>query len=252
MSSLALVRRTLTVTAGGKSRPGSGSRSTSSRSNSGSFQKSRFTRSGRNLNDPFFKNAKSEGYVARSAYKLLEIQQKHKVIPQGGYVLDLGCHPGAWLQVACQSIGPPSKGGLVLGIDLQETLRPGRFCDDRVKILRGDAREVDGCSWKSYTAKGLDCVLSDMCHWTHGNSVIDSAKSLELARTAFEISLYNEEGYCLLKPGGNLVMKILQGAGIEEFAKELKAHYKTIKHHRPKATRSESKEVFLIGLGKLP
>lgn len=209
------------------------------------------TRSGRNLNDTFSQRSKTEGYVARSAYKLLEIQQKHKIIPQGGYVLDLGCHPGAWLQVACQSIGPRAKGGLVLGIDIQETTKPGRYTDDRVKILLGDAREVDGTLWKSYAARGLDVVLSDMCHWTHGNSVVDSAKSLELARTAFEISLYQEEGYTLLKPGGSLVMKILQGAGIEEFAKELKEHYKTVKHHRPKATRSESKEVFLIGLGKL-
>ena len=166
-------------------------------------------------------------------------------------MLDLGCHPGAWLQVACQSLGPRSKGGLVLGIDIQETSKPGRYTDDRVKILHGDAREVDGTVWKSYAARGLDVVLSDMCHWTHGNSVIDSAKSLDLARTAFEISLYEEEGYRLLKPGGSLVMKILQGAGIEEFAQELKTYYKTVKHHRPKATRSESKEVFLIGLNKL-
>lgn len=222
----------------------------SSRNAKNAFQK-KLTRSGRNLNDPFSQRSKTEGYVARSAYKLLEIQQKHHIIPQGGYVLDLGCHPGAWLQVACQSIGPRSKGGLVLGIDLQETSTPGKYTDDRVKILQGDATEIDGTVWKSYAAKGLDCVLSDMCHWTHGNSVIDSAKSLNLARTAFEISLYEEHEYALLKPGGSLVMKILQGAGIEEFAKELKLHYKTVKHHRPKATRSESKEVFLLGLGKL-
>ena len=124
-----------------------------------SFQK-KLTRSGRNLNDPFSQRSKTEGYVARSAYKLLEIQQKHAVIPPGGYVLDLGCHPGAWLQVACQAIGPRSKGGLVLGIDIQETTVPGRYTDDRVKVLHGDAREVDGTVWKSYAARGLDVVLS--------------------------------------------------------------------------------------------
>jgi len=98
--------------------------------------------------------------VARSAYKLLEIQQKHAIIPPGGYVLDLGCHPGAWLQVACEAMGAGCKGGLVLGIDIQETTVPGRYTDDRVKVLHGDAREVDGTVWKSYAARGLDVVLS--------------------------------------------------------------------------------------------
>lgn len=64
------------------------------------------------------------------------IQQKHKLIPQGGQVLDLGCHPGAWLQVACESLGPTKKGGRVIGVDLQETKRPDKYCDDRVTIVQ--------------------------------------------------------------------------------------------------------------------
>lgn len=114
----------------------------------------RVTQSGRVLEDAFFKKAKvrrawapsaqpvtraqagratappiprpcqpqAAGYVARSAYKLLEIQQKHKLIPRGGRVLDLGCHPGAWLQVACQALGPASAGGVVVGVDLKVRL----------------------------------------------------------------------------------------------------------------------------------
>jgi 23S rRNA U2552 (ribose-2'-O)-methylase RlmE/FtsJ len=69
----------------------------------------------------------SAGYVARSAFKLLEIQEKHKIIPPGGRVLDLGCHPGAWLQVACQSLGPPKRGGLVIGVDIQVWRRRRRL-----------------------------------------------------------------------------------------------------------------------------
>lgn len=217
-----------------------------------SHKATRITRSGRKLNDAFFKQAKSEGYVARSAYKLLEIQQKHKIIPNGGYVLDLGCHPGAWLQVACQSLGPEKRGGLVLGVDIQETKAPGKFCDERVKILQCDAREIQEEVWRSYAPKGFDVVLSDMCHFTHGNALTDAYKSLELARTAFEISSLPISDYehGVLKPGGHLVMKLLQGQGTQEFAQELKEYFTSVKHHRPKATRSESKEIFLIGMNK--
>jgi 23S rRNA U2552 (ribose-2'-O)-methylase RlmE/FtsJ len=80
--------------------------------------------------------------VARSAFKLQEIQQKHKLIRPGGNVLDLGCHPGAWLQVACQALGPRGKGGLVLGVDIQATTAPPRYCDDRVQIVQSDARDL--------------------------------------------------------------------------------------------------------------
>ena len=206
----------------------------------------------------------SEGYVARSAFKLLEIQQKHKLIQQGNHVLDLGCHPGAWMQVACQSLGPKKKGGLVVGVDIQQTSVPQRYCDERVKIIHGDAREVDQETWRSLSPRGFDVVLSDMCHFTHGNVVADAYKSLELAKTACDIATRphtecdkqlstdraSDEDVieALLKPGGHLVMKILQGPGTEEFAKELRGYFEKVSHHRPKATRSESKEVFLIGL----
>lgn len=217
-----------------------------------SHRATRITRSGRKLNDAYFKQAKSEGYVARSAYKLLEIQQKHRVIPMGGYVLDLGCHPGAWLQVACQSLGPEKRGGLVLGVDIQATNAPGKYCDSRVKILQSDAREIQEEVWQSYAPRGFDVVLSDMCHFTHGNALTDAFKSLELARTAFEISCSPGIGYeaGILKPGGHLVMKLLQGQGTQEFAQELKQHFNVVKHHRPKATRSESKEIFIVGMNK--
>lgn len=101
--------------------------------------------------------------------------------------------------------------------------------------------------------QGFDVVLSDMCHFTHGNALTDAYKSLELARTAFQISsLPDGGGGGVLKPGGSLVMKLLQGPGTQEFAAELKDYFSIVKHHRPKATRSESKEVFLIGMKKHP
>eukprot|EP00879_Flechtneria_rotunda_P023892 GHRR01025302.1.p1 GENE.GHRR01025302.1~~GHRR01025302.1.p1 ORF type:complete len:136 (+),score=33.04 GHRR01025302.1:513-920(+) len=92
------------------------------------------------IQDHFFKEAKKQGYVSRAAYKLVEIQRKHKVIKPGNKVLDLGCVPGAWLQVACQQLGRRDKGGLVLGIDIQEVTVPPKYCDDRVAVLQADAR----------------------------------------------------------------------------------------------------------------
>ncbi|GAB4822564.1 hypothetical protein N2152v2_009610 [Parachlorella kessleri] len=162
----------------------------------------------------------AQGYVARSAFKLLEIQEKHKIIPPGGRVLDLGCHPGAWLQVACKSLGPPSRGGLVIGVDIQETKKPDKYCDDRVMIVHADARNLEADFWLQHCPQGLDAVLSDMCHWTHGNSVVDAYKSLELARCAWTVATGGEAAEAadpnlpfsrgVLKPGGSLVMKLLQ------------------------------------------
>ncbi len=218
----------------------------------------------------------SDGYVSRAAFKLLEIQQKHKIIPPGGKILDLGCHPGAWLQVACQSLGPRAKGGLILGVDIQATQAPPRYCDDRVRIFQADARTLGQEFWQSQCPNGFDVVLSDMCHFTHGNTVTDAYKSLDLARIAYEIAamhagasygggvenIENEgntenspatssiAGRGVLKPGGSLVMKLLQGPGTQEFAQELRTYFNKVAWHRPKATRSESKEVFLLGLKK--
>ena len=273
---------------------------------------SRITRTGRVLDDVWSKKAKSAGYVARSAYKLLEIQEKYKLIPPGGRVLDLGCHPGAWLQVACGALGPPGRGGLVLGVDIQvgpparppaldrlppaapppaqqascpplhaagdqgarEVLRrasahrPGRRARAAQALLgrsvptgagslarrAGAAAPEPLPDLRSAAAtrrlQGFDAVLSDMCHFTHGNATLDAYKSLELAHTAYDVATGAgaEEADAVLRPGGSLVMKLLQGEGTQEFALEMKGAFQKVVWHRSKATRSESKEIFLLGL----
>ena len=127
-----------------------------------------------------------------------------------------------------------------------------------MKIFQADARNLNPEFWQEQCPYGFDVVLSDMCHFTHGNTVVDSYKSLELARTAYEIASMqpgpnfgegNNQGG-VLRPGGSLVMKLLQGPGTQEFAQELREHFNKVSWHRPKATRSESKEVFLLGLKK--
>lgn len=162
------------------------------------------------------------------------------------------------MQVACKSLGPPKKGGLVIGVDIQETKKPDKFCDDRVMIVHADARALGPDFWQEHCPQGVDAVLSDMCHFTHGNAVADAYKSLELARCAWTVATGGEGAEeadpnrpfsrGVLRPGGSLVMKLLQGAGTQEFAQELRRDFGKVAWHRPKATRSESKEVFLLGL----
>lgn len=272
------------------------------------------------LNDKFFQKAKAEGYLARSAFKLQELQQKHKLIPPGGRVLDLGCSPGAWLQVACKSLGPKRRGGLVLGIDIQDVVLPKEHCDERVEIMQADARELD-IQELFAKSKGFNVVLSDMCHSTMGSSSADVLRSLDLASCAAELAVgplqpdveqmppvfnpmpkaqqnqssqtaqqaqhdaqhaehgaqhaeygtqhgdgdarqeqqastaqpvtqHSDVSNGLLLPNGHLVMKLLQGAGSQEFAQQLRKHFDKVAWARPAATRSESREIYLLGLGR--
>lgn len=137
---------------------------------------------------------------------------------------------------------------------MQETKRPAK-CDERVTIVQADATLLPPEFWQEQAPDGYDAVLSDMCHFTLGNSMADAYKSLELARTAWAIATGGEAAYPnatlsrgVLRPGGTLLMKLLQGPGTQEFAAELRRDFAKVAWHRPKATRSESKEVFLLGL----
>mmetsp|Transcript_6722 Transcript_6722/g.17992 ORF Transcript_6722/g.17992 Transcript_6722/m.17992 type:complete len:236 (-) Transcript_6722:401-1108(-) len=214
------------------------------------------------IQDPFFQKAKKEGYNSRAAYKLKEINNKHKIIKPGMRVLDLGCSPGSWMQVACQELGPREKGGLVLGIDIQPTSVPDRHCDDRVKILQADARTLTPDTLQEYAPGGFDTVLSDMLHFTSG--VNDVELSLELAGMALHLSTgyyydaygdvflqqmgYRHTGF--LKPGGALVMKIYEGAGINEFIRDMQKYFTKVVRMRVDASRSMSREFYAVGLGR--
>ncbi|KAG1679133.1 hypothetical protein FOA52_000488 [Chlamydomonas sp. UWO 241] len=215
------------------------------------------------VTDPWFKLAKKEGYVSRAAYKLVEIQKKHKLIKPGSKVLDLGCSPGAWMQVACKELGPRAKGGLVLGIDIQATKMPPKFCDDRVSIMQADAREVSPQTLEEYAPGGFDTVLSDMLHFTSGAGN-DVDMSIELASTALHIATgyyfdeygeayvqkmgFRHTGY--LKPGGALVMKVYDGAGTQEFMKAVGRYFTKVSRMRLEASRSTSREFFAVALGR--
>lgn len=195
----------------------------------------------RNIHDHFFHEAKRHGYVARSAFKLSEIQERKRLIRRGARVLDLGCAPGAWLQVACQAIGPRRAGGCVVGIDLKPTRPPNRFIDDRVRILEGDAFEISAEELlQSAGGKSFDVVLSDMMAHTSGHRETDHYQSINLARRALEVAK------ATLRPGGHFVVKVFEGSEYPDFVRECGAAFAKVKGFRPKASRNESTEMFVI------
>lgn len=187
-----------------------------------------------NPQDHYFKQAKKDGYLARSAYKLLEVQKKFKIIKQGDKVLDLGCAPGSWSQVALELIGGK---GLLEGFDLKPiTLEApnARFFVRDVFELKPE--ELNGFPY--------DVVISDMAPNTTGIVFTDQARSEQLCIKVLEVC------QDMLKPNGNMVMKFFQGGGAKELEMQVRKQFKTVKHLKPLSTRKESKEIFIVGIGK--
>lgn len=191
----------------------------------------------RNIEDHYFKKAKKEGFLARSAYKLEEIQQKHKIVKQGDHVIDLGCYPGSWMQYLSRLVGDK---GLVLGVDrteLQLSLSPN------MRFVQGDIYELDLNKPGEFATK-WDLLVSDMAPNTTGNRVTDSERSFQLC----ELAVITASKW--VKQGGHMVAKSLQGPAFERLLKLMREEYQSVKIQKPKSTRSESKEVFLIGMNK--
>lgn len=190
--------------------------------------------------DPYYKKAKRQGYRSRASYKLFQISQRYGVIKEGQAVVDLGCAPGGWLQVAIELVGTR---GTVVGVDL-----------DRVKplegavIIKGDMREPDVARkvTDALPAGRADVVLSDMAPNISGNYNIDHAKSIELAETAFDFACK------VLRPGGSFIVKVFVGDMFKEFLREVSRPFTFCKAHHPKASRSSSSETYVIGKGFRP
>jgi 23S rRNA (uridine2552-2'-O)-methyltransferase len=191
----------------------------------------------RKLHDQFFKKAKSEGYLARSAYKLLEINDRKKLIKPGGRVLDLGCAPGAWLQVAAVAVGDR---GTVVGIDLQQTRHD---FGSNVRALVADAYTVDPAMLKELAgaASGFDVVLSDMAPNTTGHG--DDLLSARLCRRVLELLP------AVLRPGGSLAMKIFEGSEYPAVLRETAELFREARGFKPKASRDVSREMYIVATG---
>ncbi|KAF5467323.1 hypothetical protein F2P56_017156 [Juglans regia] len=214
--------------------------------------------------DFFYREAQRLGYVARSAFKLLQMQKQYKLITPGSSVLDLGCAPGAWLQVACQSLGPLKSGGVVVGIDLKKVKVPSRHCDARVQTVCADVMNLTKDKVKALSPqKGFSVILSDMCPLVSGITTRDAALSVELGMRALDLavggaalpddkldgSTSDTDSNGLLHAGGHLVIKLLESEDVQEFSRICKPLFRKASWLRPKATRSSSREIYLICQG---
>lgn len=186
---------------------------------------------GRRRQDRFGKQARLDGYPARSVYKLEEIDRRTQLLKPGQHVLDLGAAPGSWTLFAAEKVGAK---GRVVSIDLQSI---DIAVPEHVTLLEGDAREaeLDG---------PFDIVLSDMAPKTSGQRAADQYRSYELVMVALEAARKH------LKEGGALVAKIFQGAEFEDARSAFRETFEKVRIIRPKAVRDESYEVFLVGLGR--
>ena len=185
--------------------------------------------------DRFFRQARAEGFRARSAYKLQEMAQRFRLLAPGARVLDLGAAPGSWSQLAARLVG---SRGRVVALDLQPIPPiPG------VKTVLGDVRDAETLARARAELGGpADVVLSDMAPQATGIALTDQARSIELA----EASLAAAEQS--LRPGGAYVVKVFRGADFDEFLRTVRQRFKTTRIVTPQATRKESREVYLVAL----
>ncbi|PPC86523.1 MAG: 23S rRNA (uridine(2552)-2'-O)-methyltransferase RlmE [Methylotenera sp.] len=190
------------------------------------------------LNDEFVKRAQKEGYRARAAYKLIEIDDKDKLIKSGMTIVDLGSTPGSWSQVVVQRL----KGqGHVIALDILEMQAIAG-----VTFIQGDFRE-DAVLKKlenSLNGKKVDLVIADMA------PNISGVKDVDLAGSAYLTELAIDFCDSWLKPNGNFLVKVFIGAGFEEIVKTMRLQFDKVVTRKPKASRDRSSEVYLLGLGK--
>ena len=188
------------------------------------------------VNDPYVKLAQKDGYRARAAYKLLEIDDKDRLIKPGMVIVDLGSTPGSWSQVAIQRL----KGnGRVIALDLLPMVGiPG------VEFIQGDFREDEILEQLEEKLNGqqIDLVISDMAPNISGISSVDQPNAVYLTELAVDFSLK------WLKPEGNFLVKVFIGSGFEEIVKIMRDSFEKVVTRKPKASRDRSTEVYLLGL----
>ena len=190
----------------------------------------------RQLNDPYVSNARSEGYRSRSAFKLIELDDKFSFLKKGAKVLDLGAAPGGWSQVARARIGPS---GVIIAADILE-MSP--LAD--VVTLKLDALALKAKLTIREALDGpADVVLSDMAAPTTGHRQTDHLRTVAL----FEAALGTAEE--VLKPGGVFVGKLFQGGAAPELLARLRRTFREVKHVKPPASRASSSELFLVARG---
>ena len=192
----------------------------------------------RQLNDPYVARAKREGFRSRAAYKLIEIDDKARFLKKGARVIDLGAAPGGWSQMAARRIGAPQQ-GRVVAIDIQP-MEPVAGVDfAQLDFLSPDAPE----KLKSMLGGPADVMLSDMAANATGHAKTDHLKIMALVEAAAEFARE------VLAPGGTFLAKVLQGGTEAALLAALKRDFKSVKHVKPAASRSDSAELYLLATG---
>jgi len=188
--------------------------------------------------DPFVKRAKAEGWRSRAIYKLEEMDRCARLLKAGSVVLDLGAAPGAWSQYARRQVG---RNGRVVASDIlpMDALAG-------VDFVQGDFREQSVAEEirRALGEAGLDVLLSDMAPNLSGMDAIDAPRSMYLAELALEMA------QTLLKPDGSALIKLLQGAGFQEFVASARREFRQVRLLKPEASRSRSPETYLLASGR--
>jgi len=191
------------------------------------------------VNDPYVQMAQKDGYRARAAYKLLELDERDHMIKPGMVVVDLGAAPGSWCQVVAKKLG---EHGRIIALDLLP-LDPLL----RVEFIQGDFREESVLAQleKKLDGRPISLVISDMAPNISGVVSADQARAMYLAELALDFAVSH------LAPGGSFVAKVFQGTGFEDYMKSMRTHFAKVVARKPKASRDRSSEQYLVGLGKL-
>ncbi|MEY4640938.1 MAG: hypothetical protein RLZZ227_932 [Pseudomonadota bacterium] len=186
------------------------------------------------FDDMWVRKAQEEGYRSRAVYKLMEINQKDRLIKPGMVVVDLGAAPGGWAQVAERLVKP---GGLVLASDILDMEPIGG-----VDFIKGDFTEESVFTeiLAALSGRPVDLVMSDMAPNMSGMSDIDQPKAMYLIELAVDFAVQT------LRPGGSLVMKVFQGEGFPELLQDLKRKFAVVVNRKPEASRSRSREVYVL------
>ena len=187
--------------------------------------------------DDYYNRAKQQGYRSRAAYKLKQLDSDAGLVSDGDTVVDLGAAPGGWLQVASELVG---EGGTVVGVDLQRI-----DSIDGVETIRGDMTEDETRERIVESVGEADVVVSDMAPNMTGEYSLDHARSVYLARTAFETALE------LLAPGGDFVAKVFEGPDTDELRADIDEEFEYVRTIHPDASRDASSELYMVAKGRL-
>lgn len=188
------------------------------------------------VKDHYYKKAKEKSFVARSVFKLEEIDRKFKVFREGMRVLDLGYYPGSWIQYASQKVGEKGK---VFGVDISP-VNEQLESEKNISLIEKDIFNI---TREDLGDEKFDVVLSDMAPNTSGIKSVDQERSLQLVQRVVELLPI------VLEPGGDVVIKVFASQDAEEYLKQNKKIFKRAANFKPKATRTPSKEFFFVGKG---